>query len=88
MGKAFDRGVTALYVFLPLALLSKFLLHDDTLLFIFSALAIIPFARMMGHGTEALAARAGSGVGAFLNSTLGNAAELIIAFVALSHGYR
>ena len=86
MGKAFDRVVTALYVFFPLALLSKFLLDDDTLLFIFSALAIIPFARLMGHGTEALAARAGSGVGAFLNSTLGNAAELIIAFVALSHG--
>ena len=70
MGRAFERGVTALYVFLPLALLAKFLLHDETLLFIFPALAIIPFARMMGHGTGALAARAGSGVGAFLNRRL------------------
>jgi Ca2+:H+ antiporter len=58
-------------------------LHDSTIVFVCSALAIVPLARIMGHATEALAACAGNGLGAFLNSTLGNAAELIIAFVAL-----
>jgi Ca2+:H+ antiporter len=40
----------------------------------------------MGRATEQLAARSGSGVGGFLNATFGNAAELIIALVALSKG--
>jgi Ca2+:H+ antiporter len=40
----------------------------------------------MGRATEELAARAGSKVGGLLNATFGNAAELIIALVALSAG--
>jgi Ca2+:H+ antiporter len=40
----------------------------------------------MGEATEALAARLGSGVGGLLNATFGNAAELIIALVALRRG--
>ena len=86
MGKTFDRVITALYAFIPLALLAKFVLHNETLEFLCSALAIVPLARLMGHATEVLAARAGSGLGAFLNSALGNAAELIIAFMALAKG--
>lgn len=86
MKNLFDRVITALFAFFPAALLAEFVLHDPTIVFVCSALAIVPLARMMGHATEALAARAGSGLGAFLNSTLGNAAELIIAFVALARG--
>jgi Ca2+:H+ antiporter len=40
----------------------------------------------MGQATESLAERLGSGRGAFLNATFGNAAELIIAVVALQRG--
>ncbi len=40
----------------------------------------------MGRATEQLAARSGEGIGGFLNATFGNAAELIIALVALSKG--
>jgi Ca2+:H+ antiporter len=40
----------------------------------------------MGRATEALAARVGEGLGGFLNATFGNAAELIIAGIALSKG--
>ena len=40
----------------------------------------------MGRATEALAARMGEGAGGLLNATFGNAAELIIAVVALSKG--
>ncbi|HLF94010.1 MAG TPA: calcium/proton exchanger [Planctomycetota bacterium] len=86
MGKTFDRVITSLYLFIPVALLAKFVLHNETLEFVAAALAIVPLARLMGHATEALAARAGSGLGAFLNSALGNAAELIVAFMALSKG--
>lgn len=40
----------------------------------------------MGKATEHLAEHLGQGIGGFLNATLGNAAELIIALFALSKG--
>jgi Ca2+:H+ antiporter len=60
--------------------------RNDVLLFVVSAIAIVPLAGWMGRATEQLAARSGAGVGGFLNATFGNAAELIIALVALSKG--
>src|SRR5262249_391859 len=52
-----------------------------------AALAIVPLAGLMGSATERIADRLGAGVGGLLNATFGNAAELIIALVALSRGY-
>jgi Ca2+:H+ antiporter len=46
----------------------------------------VPLAGLLGLATEKLAARVGEGIGGFLNATLGNAAELIIALVALRAG--
>jgi len=57
-----------------------------SLVFGSAALAIIPLAGWMGRATEALAARAGEGIGGLLNATFGNAAELVIALSALRHG--
>jgi len=54
--------------------------------FLCSALAIVPLAGLMGEATEQLASRLGSGVGGLLNATFGNAAELIIALAALRSG--
>jgi Ca2+:H+ antiporter len=51
-----------------------------------ACLAIIPLAGLLGLATEKLAARVGDAFGGFLNATLGNAAELIIALVALRAG--
>lgn len=59
---------------------------NETLLFIITGLAIIPLAGWMGQATEHLSARAGPGIGGLLNATFGNAAELIIALMALSKG--
>jgi len=59
---------------------------NETLLFIITGIAIIPLAGWMGRATEHLGARAGHGIGGLLNATFGNAAELIIALMALSHG--
>lgn len=75
-------------VFVPIALALRFVpaWHNPTALFICSALAIVPVAGWIGHATEALAARVGEGLGGLLNATFGNAAELIIAGIALSRG--
>lgn len=54
--------------------------------FVVSAIAIIPLAGLLGRSTEALSARVGPGLGGLVNATLGNAAELIIAGLALYRG--
>jgi len=59
---------------------------DPSWLFIFSGLAIIPLAGLMGRATEELAMHAGPRVGGLLNATFGNATELIITIFALREG--
>jgi Ca2+:H+ antiporter len=56
------------------------------LVFIFSCLGVLPLAGYMGEATEHLSAKTGPTVGGLLNATFGNAAELIIAIVALRAG--
>lgn len=60
--------------------------RNDTLLFIIAGLAIIPLAGWMGRATGHLSVRSGPGIGGLLNATFGNAAELIIALMALNKG--
>jgi Ca2+:H+ antiporter len=55
--------------------------------FITAALSLVPLAGLIGLGTEQLAHRSGPAFGGFLNATFGNAAELIIALVALGEGH-
>jgi Ca2+:H+ antiporter len=52
-------------------------------LFVTAAVTLIPAAGLIGEATEELANRSGPTLGGFLNATFGNAAELIIAVVAL-----
>jgi Ca2+:H+ antiporter len=77
-----------LLIFVPVAIALRFWPDggNPTALFICSAVGIIPLAGWMGRATEALAARMGEGIGGLLNATFGNAAELIIAVIALSKG--
>ena len=76
-----------LLVFLPLAVALEWIGWNwHGAVFLAACLAIIPLAGWMGKATEHLAARAGEGVGGLLNATFGNAAELIIALVALRAG--
>src|SRR3954471_14765526 len=78
-----------LLVFVPVAFAIRYVpaWRNDTALFIASALAIIPIAGWMGHATEQLAHRMGEGIGGLLNASFGNAAELIIALMALRAGH-
>ena len=55
--------------------------------FVTAALSLVPLAGLIGLATEQLAERAGPAWGGFLNATFGNAAELIIAVVALRSGH-
>jgi len=76
-----------LLIFVPITVGLEFLMPGaHTLIFIASCLAIVPLAGWLGHATEELAHHTGEGVGGLLNATFGNAAELIIAIMALRGG--
>src|SRR5436305_12004502 len=75
-----------LLVALPAAVVLELLHVPPLWTFLTSCLAIIPLAGLMGRATENLAETLGAGVGGLLNATFGNAAELIIALMALAKG--
>jgi Ca2+:H+ antiporter len=80
-------SLNTLLLFIPLVLYLEFYKpQEHTLIFFTACLGIIPLAGWMGHATEQIADRAGEGIGGLLNATFGNAAELIIAIVALKAG--
>jgi Ca2+:H+ antiporter len=55
--------------------------------FVAAAVSLVPLAAVIGLATDQLALRSGPAVGGLLNATFGNAAELIIAIVALGQGH-
>lgn len=84
---ALENALYWLLVFVPIAVTLRYVVGGGaTAIFLASAAAIIPLAGLMGRATEQLAERVGEGVGGLLNATFGNAAELIIAVMALRAG--
>lgn len=79
-------GLNLLLIFVPVALALDWLKADPILVFVASALAIVPLAGLMGRATEQLTNYTGQTVGGLLNASLGNAPELIIALFALKEG--
>ena len=78
--------MVVLLIFVPIALVLEWTHAPAVAVFGTSAAAIIPLAAFMGRATEHLASKLGAGVGGLLNATFGNAAELIIAMIALRAG--
>jgi Ca2+:H+ antiporter len=68
-----------------LAALSHFE-FGDVPTFVITAGALAALARMVGHATEQLGSRLGSGGAGFVQSALGNLPELFIALFALADG--
>lgn len=79
--------ISVLLLAVPFAILAEILQWSPIATFILAAIAIIPLAGFIGAATEVLAAHTNPRIGALLNATLGNAAELIITIVALRAGY-
>jgi Ca2+:H+ antiporter len=85
--RAFGLSIDTLLIFVPVAVFLEQSRPDaHTLIFFAACLGIIPLAAWLGRATEQIANRAGEGVGGLLNATFGNAAELIIAIVAMRAG--
>ena len=75
-----------LLIFLPISLYLGLTHAPATWVFVTACLAILPLAGLMGEATEHLTHHTGPGIGGLLNASFGNAAELIIAFMALRAG--
>jgi Ca2+:H+ antiporter len=85
--RGFHLSLNTLLILVPIAILFEYLRPEShTLIFFTACAAIIPLAGLMGRATEQIADHAGEGIGGLLNATFGNAAELIIAIVALRAG--
>jgi Ca2+:H+ antiporter len=59
---------------------------EPAVTFALAAIGVIPLAQLMGEATEHLACRMGPTWGGLMNASFGNAAELIIAIIALTKG--
>ena len=81
-----SSAIYLLLIFAPIATGLEIVHADQLVLFLVSAIALIPLAKLIGDSTEHLATHYGPTVGSLLNVTFGNAAEIIIAVVAISAG--
>lgn len=75
-----------LLVFVPISVILDLVHADHIILFIIAVIALIPLAKLIGDSTEHLSTHYGSTLGSLLNVTFGNAAEIIIAVVAINAG--
>ena len=75
--------LNVLLIAIPVTLYMAYIAHDPMLTFVFSMVAIMPLAFLMGQATEQIALRTSESVGGLLNATFGNAAEMIIAGMAI-----
>ncbi len=80
------KYLNLLLILAPVAIIGRFLGWSPTLLFVASAIAVIPAAGILGQATEEMAVHTGPRLGGLLNATLGNAAELIITMFAIRAG--
>src|SRR5436309_663137 len=71
----------------PISWIVRAMAPESPWAFVAASVSLVPLAGLIGLGTEQLARRSGPAWGGFLNATFGNAAELIIALVALNNGH-
>jgi Ca2+:H+ antiporter len=82
-----DNKLNLLIGAAPLSWVLAAIAPESAWIFVAAAISLVPLARFIGLATEQLARRSGPALGGFLNATFGNAAELIIAVVALHDGH-
>lgn len=84
MRNIFWKWINVLLLAIPVSWALHFAVPEQyTLVFVFSFLAIIPLAKLLGYATEELSFRVGETLAGLINATLGNAVELIVAILAL-----
>jgi Ca2+:H+ antiporter len=81
------RWRLVLLLAVPVSIALAYVFHAPPVwVFLTACIGVLPLAAFMGEATEHLAHRTSPTVGGLLNATFGNAAELIIALMALRAG--
>ncbi len=80
------RASMLLLLAIPASVVLNWQHASSLLIFATACLGVLPLAGLMGEATEQIAEQSGPTIGGLLNATFGNAAELIIAIVALRAG--
>ena len=78
-----ENYLNVLLLAIPVTLYYNYFEHDSSMAFFSSLVAIMPLAFLMGRATEEIALRTSESLGGLLNATFGNAAEMIIALLAI-----
>ena len=78
-----EKILNLLLVAVPVTCYFSYIAHDESMAFFSSLVAIMPLAFLMGRATEEIALRTSESLGGLLNATFGNAAEMIIALLAI-----
>ncbi|OAX39380.1 calcium/proton exchanger [Rhizopogon vinicolor AM-OR11-026] len=82
----FGTWFNVLLLFIPLSFVSHFLNWDAGLRFLFSFIAIVPLAKLLGEATEQMSVKLGDTMSGLLNASFGNAVEIIVGIAALLKG--
>ncbi|KAG2041936.1 Sodium/calcium exchanger protein-domain-containing protein [Suillus americanus] len=82
----FGTWFNILLVFIPLSFISHSMDWDAGLIFLFSFLAIVPLAKLLGEATDQLSVKLGETMSGLLNASFGNAVEIIVGVAALLDG--
>ena len=78
-----DSKLNILLLAIPITFYFAYIAEDESLAFFSSLVAIMPLAFLMGRATEEIALYTSESLGGLLNATFGNAAEMIIALLAI-----
>jgi len=81
-----SRWLNLLLILVPVLVALELLHAGPVWIFSAACAAIVPLAGVLGDATEEMAGHMGPAAGGLVSGTLGNATELIIAFLALRAG--
>jgi Ca2+:H+ antiporter len=81
-----SKYLLVLVIFAPISTVMHLMHGNDIVIFVLAGLSVVPLAALISSSTEELAKYLGSSLGALLNATFGNAAELILTISALAAG--
>ncbi|KAG2364508.1 Sodium/calcium exchanger protein-domain-containing protein [Suillus spraguei] len=82
----FGTWLNVLLIFIPLSFISHSMDCDAGLIFLFSFMAIVPLAKLLGEATDQLSIKLGETPSGLLNASFGNAVETMIGLTALLNG--
>jgi len=75
-----------LLILIPVTIISQHFHFPSVITFLLASVSLVPLAHFLGEATELISEKVGSHFSGIINATFGNAAELVIAIIAIRNG--